>query len=135
MEFVKKTLFVLTNFCRKARTYTDGHCYFNVKVILSLFLFLNLFSFTSLFFGKDLAWKNISYLDKSSSPVLEIISIIIIIYMLLTVFYPSRKVFLTELNPDQEKKIFFRVIIYCVLTMLFMAVMASNLNGFTGLIK
>lgn len=135
MEFFKKTLFVSTNFCKKARTYTDGHCYFNVKVILSLFLFLNLFSFASLFFGKQRAWKSISYLDKSSSPFLGIIIIITIIYILLTIFYPRTKVFLTELDPDQEKKIFFKVIVYCVLTILFMAVMTSNLNRFTGLIK
>jgi hypothetical protein len=123
MMIISNTLAAMTNKCKRGWRYGEGNCFFNTKCILSLFLAVNIFTVITFIKGKEETIK-LAYIIDESFPYLLIV-VPVTIFILLSLFYPRKKVLAKEMSPKQEMRSFLFFVGYAIISFVLLFVSAA----------
>src|SRR5688572_3566988 len=98
-----KTLHVLTKQCAKGWRYDESQCFFNTKLIFSLFMTINIWSLSILTFGKVRAFDFFRISDERRSWLEYLLPVGI--FILLSLIYPKKKVFRIDESTINRKAV------------------------------
>lgn len=114
---IGKVIYVLVKNCSKGWRYDDLSCYFNVRLILSLFLSINFISLLLLLFPKRVAL--LLSLFGAQYPVYLKFIYPVILFFLLTIKFPRKKLSNKYFVPEEKEKIFLRsYLLYCIFSII-----------------
>lgn len=105
--------------CQKARPTDKYLCFFYIKVIFTLFLIFNIVSILTFLLGKDWVFRQF-FAGGDSNPAISIITPVCL-YLLISLLFPEKKLFVAEMDERQEKEASIYLIIYVALTLVLMA--------------
>lgn len=120
MEFLKKLMFTLVNRCSKGWRYDDISCYFNVRVILSLFFSLNVFTILILIAPQKLK-------EFTSSNVFipfYLLSFLLFFFVVITLCIPRKNIKSLDLKKEDEKRFFLGFIAYILISLVIFFILA-----------
>lgn len=112
MLIIKRTLNALTNNCE--RGWYEGTCFFNAKCSLSFILSVNFFTILTLVLGKQKVINTALFITESFPYLLIIVPVLI--FLLLSLFYPKKQVLSTTIGRQKENKIFWIFLLYAIVS-------------------
>jgi hypothetical protein len=112
---IGKIMYVLIKNCSKGWRFDETSCYFNVRILISLFLSLNFITLLMLVFPRKIALK-LSLFDPQYPFYLKFLYPVII-FLLLTLMYPRKNLLHKYLVPvEREKSIIKIYLLYCIIS-------------------
>jgi hypothetical protein len=115
-----KILNVFINKCKAAGRYGEDDCLFNAKLVFGVFLSINLVTILFFLFKRVLALRLLPS-DKKTY-IFVAFGFLAIIFTLLTIAYPKRKILAIQLDEQVQKKIFVGMMIYMSMSLILFSI-------------
>lgn len=115
-----RVLAVFINKCKAANRYGEGSCLFNAKCVLGLFFFLNLLTLIFFLFKRADLLKLMPHDRKVY--MLMAFSVTALIFAILTIVYPKRRILEVKMEKIVERRIFVGIIVYILFSTLLFSV-------------
>lgn len=118
---INKIIYSAVKKCQKNWQYKDDEtsCLFNVKIISSLLLYLNLIAFFLLFLNRDRALK-LMFFSKNQNLLLTLVYPLIF-FILFSLVFTKRRVSQYNLTEREQRKYYRIYILFMLLTIVFLA--------------
>ena len=111
---MRKLLSVFVIKCKAAGRYGEDNCIFNAKLVTALLLLVNILTIVILIVGRS---QFLSLLPvQQSNRMLLLTGIVVVLFVLLSLMYPKRRILNLELSPHEVKNFFRGIIYYMILT-------------------